>query len=48
MSILKDLNAWRKYRRTATQLRNLPDNVLDDIGVSRYSIDEYARKAADN
>ena len=47
MSILKDINAWRKYRRTAAQLRNLPDNLLDDIGVSRHAIDEYARQAAD-
>ncbi|MCP4317534.1 MAG: DUF1127 domain-containing protein [Hyphomicrobiales bacterium] len=48
MSILKDLNAWRKYRRTVTQLHNLPDNVLDDIGLNRHSIDAYARQAADH
>lgn len=48
MSILKDISAWRKYRRTAAQLRDLPDNVLDDIGVSRHAIDQYARRAADN
>lgn len=47
MGILRDISTWRKYRRTAAQLRNLPDSLLDDIGVSRHSIDEYARRAAD-
>lgn len=45
MSILKDINAWRKYRRTAAELRNLPDTVLHDIGVDRHAIDTYARRA---
>ncbi len=45
MSILKDINTWRKYRRTAAELRNLPDNVLHDIGVDRHAIDTYARRA---
>ncbi|WP_419912272.1 DUF1127 domain-containing protein [Hoeflea sp.] len=46
MSILKDYQNWRKYRRTVEQLRSLPDSVLNDIGVDRYTIDEYARKAS--
>ncbi|WP_136657182.1 DUF1127 domain-containing protein [Nitratireductor sp. XY-223] len=46
MSILKDYQNWRKYRRTVEQLRNLPDSVLSDIGVDRYAIDDYARKAS--
>lgn len=46
MSILKGYQNWRKYRRTAEQLHSLPDTVLSDIGVDRYSIDEYARKAS--
>ncbi|MEM6461418.1 MAG: DUF1127 domain-containing protein [Pseudomonadota bacterium] len=45
MSFFDDLNNWRKYRRTVSELNNLPDSVLKDIGVSRHSIDEYARKA---
>ncbi|MEX3009190.1 DUF1127 domain-containing protein [Hoeflea sp. TYP-13] len=48
MSILKDYQTWRKYRRTVNQLRNLPDSVLDDIGVNRHSIDDYARQAAEH
>ncbi|MCY6380599.1 DUF1127 domain-containing protein [Hoeflea prorocentri] len=46
MSILKDYQNWRKYRRTVTQLNDLPDTVLQDIGVDRHAIDAYARKAA--
>jgi uncharacterized protein YjiS (DUF1127 family) len=45
MNILKDLNAWRKYRRTAAQLHSLPDTLLNDIGVDRHAIDSYARRA---
>ena len=47
MSILKDYQTWRKYRRTVNELRNLPDSVLADIGVNRHSIDDYARKASE-
>ena len=46
MSILKDYRNWRKYRRTVNQLNSLSDTVLQDIGIERYAIDDYARKAA--
>ena len=46
MSILRDYQNWRKYRRTVNQLNSLSDTVLQDIGVERYAIDDYARKAA--
>lgn len=37
---------WRSTRITANALRALDDNVLEDIGVRRYEIDDLARRLA--
>ena len=32
---------WRRRINTRQQLRNLPDYLLDDIGITRYDIENY-------
>lgn len=44
MRILNRARSWLKYRQTATELANLSNEALADIGVSRLDIDSIARK----
>jgi uncharacterized protein YjiS (DUF1127 family) len=37
---------YRAYRTTHDELAGLTDRDLDDIGVSRHSIDDVARESA--
>ena len=38
--------AWRTYRNTPTELRELRDRDLNDLGISRASIRAIAHEAA--
>jgi uncharacterized protein YjiS (DUF1127 family) len=40
-SALVKLNNWRINYATRQQLRMLPDYLLEDIGISRYEIDNF-------
>lgn len=37
--------AWRMYRKTVAELSALSDRELDDIGLIRSEVPNYARKA---
>jgi len=39
------LHAWRAYRKTVAELSALTDRELDDIGLNRSEIPNYARSA---
>lgn len=44
MNLMKDYRNWRHYRRTVRQLDSLSDTTLQDIGIDRSAIDDYARR----
>ncbi|MDA4848420.1 DUF1127 domain-containing protein [Hoeflea poritis] len=44
MSVLDRYNAWRKHRRSASELRSLSDRDLADIGAKRDEIDDYVSR----
>ncbi len=43
--ILAKVRSYLKYRDTVRQLSNLTDRELEDIGVSRFQIQNLARSA---
>ncbi len=43
MNILKSARSWMKTRQTAQQLANLSNETLEDIGLTRFDIDNVAR-----
>lgn len=46
MNILRNINAWRRYRATYHQLSRLSDRELNDVGLTRLDIDRIARRGA--
>ncbi len=40
-SLWVKISNWRLRNVTRRQLRDLPDYLLDDIGISRYDIENY-------
>ncbi len=40
-SVFVKINNWRINHATRQQLRMLPDYLLEDIGVSRFEIDNF-------
>ena len=36
-----NFSSWLRRIETRRQLRNLPDYLLDDIGITRYEIENY-------
>ena len=44
-ALVARFQAWRTYRRTVRELSALSDRELDDIGLTRSSINNYARAA---
>ncbi len=45
-SVLSELVAWNNARMTRNALAGLSDRELDDIGLSRGTIDEVAKRLA--
>jgi uncharacterized protein YjiS (DUF1127 family) len=46
MSIIRFLQAWRRYNRCLNELSRLGDRELADIGINRSEIPTVAWKAA--
>jgi uncharacterized protein YjiS (DUF1127 family) len=46
-SIVRFLNAWRRYNRNLNELSRLGDRELADIGISRSDIPRVAMTAAE-
>jgi uncharacterized protein YjiS (DUF1127 family) len=44
--ILSKIRAYKLYRQTVSQLSELSDRELADLGMSRFEIAAVARKAA--
>ncbi len=45
-NVLTAIRQRRIYERTVTELNNLTDRELNDLGISRFSIPELARESA--
>lgn len=43
MNLFSKARSWMKSRQTATQLSNLSNETLADIGLTRFDIDNVAR-----
>jgi uncharacterized protein YjiS (DUF1127 family) len=41
--ILSKMRAYARYRETVAELSRLSDRELDDLGISRFQIDQVAR-----
>lgn len=46
-SISNRVTAWRRYRNAIRELQQLSDRELQDLGISRYDIEQVARESAD-
>jgi uncharacterized protein YjiS (DUF1127 family) len=44
--ILSKVRAYLRYRDTVRELSQLSDRELDDLGISRFQIDNIARQHA--
>jgi uncharacterized protein YjiS (DUF1127 family) len=44
--ILSKVRAYMRYRDTVRELSQLSDRELDDLGISRFQIDNIARQHA--
>ncbi|MCB2010625.1 MAG: DUF1127 domain-containing protein [Geminicoccaceae bacterium] len=42
--MVEKIDGWRRYHRTARELRGLSDFQLNDIGIERADIEGIARK----
>lgn len=45
-TVLTTIRQRRIYERTVSELNNLTDRELNDLGISRFSIPELARESA--
>jgi uncharacterized protein YjiS (DUF1127 family) len=45
-SISNRVTAWRRYRNAIRELQQLSDRELQDLGISRYDIEQVARESA--
>lgn len=45
MNMMSTLKSWRSYRKIIFELNALSQRELDDIGIARNQIREFARKA---
>ncbi len=44
--LVENYRTWRQYRQTVNELSRLSNRELDDLGISRYDIDNIARRSA--
>jgi uncharacterized protein YjiS (DUF1127 family) len=44
--IVSKVQAYLRYRETVRELQQLSDRELDDLGISRYQIENVAREHA--
>ncbi len=45
MNPIRIAKKWLSYRRTMSELANLPNHTLSDIGVTRYDIHSIASRS---
>ncbi len=45
MNPLRIAKSWLSYRRTMSELANLPSHTLDDIGLTRFDIRNVASRS---
>jgi len=45
MNPIRIAKNWLSYRRTMTELANLPNHTLNDIGLTRYDIRTVANRS---
>lgn len=45
MNLIRNYRNWRRYRDTVSELSRLSNRELNDLGITRASIREVARKA---
>lgn len=45
MNLIRNYRNWRRYRETVSELNRLTNRELNDLGITRASIREVARKA---
>ena len=43
-TVSEKLNAWRRYREAVSELSQLSDHELSDIGICRGDIEDIARR----
>ena len=46
MTLLRNFDEWRAYRRAVAEMSRLPDEALHDMGVPRWRVREVARGEA--
>lgn len=46
MNPIRFAKSWLSYRRTLSELSNLPSHTLSDIGLTRYDIRMVAARQA--
>lgn len=44
MNLIRSYRNWRSYRNTVNELGRLSNRQLNDLGISRYEIDQIARR----
>jgi uncharacterized protein YjiS (DUF1127 family) len=45
MNLIRSYRNWRSYRRTVSELGRLSNRQLDDVGISRFEIEQIVRKS---
>ena len=46
MNLIRNYRNWRRYRDTVSELNQLSNRELNDLGISRGEIPSVARRAA--
>ncbi|WP_084496468.1 DUF1127 domain-containing protein [Aquamicrobium defluvii] len=44
MNLIRSYRNWRSYRKTMSELGRLSNRQLDDVGISRFEIEQIVRK----
>ncbi len=45
MNLIRSYRNWRSYRKTVNELGRLSSRQLDDVGISRFEIEQIVRKS---
>ena len=45
MNLIRSYRNWRSYRKTMSELGRLSNRQLDDVGISRFEIEQIVRKS---
>ncbi|MFC5385999.1 DUF1127 domain-containing protein [Aquamicrobium segne] len=44
MNLIRSYRNWRSYRRTVNELNRLSNHQLEDVGILRDEIEQFARR----